>query len=212
MNFKKHWLKMALLFATAAVIAFVIPTTIAYIVKESNTVINLFDADYIAPDEGGVDVMIQKIVTSMGEETIPPEGFQFYLVNQDDPTENYTLTADDQGHAGLRLFFGDQDVGKEFHYQLSEINDGKENVTYSDIVYDIRIVPEINTDNQVSPSIYIGDVSADAISVQFENIYAPQPEPPETGDTAPLFFFAGLLLISGLGVIILMKKRKAMNE
>lgn len=211
MNFKKHWLKMALLFATAAVIAFVIPTTIAYIVKESNTVINLFDADYIAPDEGGVDVMIQKIVTSMGEETIPPEGFQFYLVNQDDPTENYTLTADSQGQAGMRLFFADQDVGKEFHYQLSEINDGKENVTYSDIVYDIRIVPEINTDNQVSPSIYIGDVSADAISVQFENIYAPQPEPPETGDTAPLFFFAGLLLISGLGVIILMKKRRAMN-
>lgn len=212
MNFKKHWLKMALLFATAAVIAFVIPTTIAYIVKESNTVVNLFDADYIAPDEGGVDVMIQKIVTSMGEETIPPEGFQFYLVNQDDPTENYTLTADSRGQAGMRLFFADQDVGKEFHYQLSEINDGKENVTYSDIVYDIRIVPEINTDNQVSPSIYIGDVSADAISVQFENIYAPQPKPPETGDAAPLFFFAGLLLISCTGMIILMKKRKAMNR
>jgi len=211
MNFKKNWLKMALLFAMAAVIGFVIPTTIAYIATESNTVVNLFDADYIPPAEGGVDVIIQKIVTAMGDETLSPEGFQFQLVNRDNPAENYTLTADAQGHAGLRLFFGDQDVGKQFHYQLSEINDARKDVTYSDIVYNIRIVPAVDDENKVYTEIFIDDMPVTAVSVQFENIYAPQPEPPETGDTAPLLFFAGLLLISALGVIILMKKRRAMN-
>ena len=211
MNFKKNWLKMALLFAMAAVIGFVIPTTIAYIVTESNTVVNLFDADYIPPAEGGVDVIIQKIVTAMGDETLSPEGFQFQLVNRDNPAENYTLTADAQGHAGLRLFFGDQDVGKQFHYQLSEINDARKDVTYSDIVYNIRIVPAVDDENKVYTEIFIDDMPVTAVSVQFENIYAPQPEPPETGDTAPLLFFTGLLLISALGVIILMKKRRAMN-
>lgn len=211
MNFKKHWLKMALLFAVTAVIGFALPTTIAYIVKQSNTVINLFDADYTPASEGGVDIQVKKIVTALGEETIPPEGFQFYLVNKADETENYTLTTDSLGQAGLSLFYGDADVGKEFIYSLSEINGDMEHVTYSDVVYTIRILPKVNEENKVYTEIYVNDLPVDSVAVQFENIYAPQPEPPDTGDRMPMIILSAMVLLSGCALIFLIHRRRTFN-
>ncbi|MBE5787975.1 MAG: LPXTG cell wall anchor domain-containing protein [Clostridiales bacterium] len=210
MNFKKNWLKMALLFAMAAVIGFAIPTTIAYIVEQSNSVINLFDAPYFPAEQGGVNIQIQKIITSMADDTITPQGFQFLLQNAENPDENYTMTADAKGNASLRLVFADEDLGKTYTYQLSEINGGDKNVIYSDVVYEIRITPQANGENQVEPLVAVNGQEVEDILLQFENIYSPV-EPPDTGDHLPLIIFAALLMISAAGLVLLMKKRRAMQ-
>ena len=210
MNFKKNWLKMALLFAMAAVIGFAIPTTIAYIVEQSNSVINLFDAPYFPAEEGGVNIQIQKIVTSMADKTISPAGFQFLLQNADNPEENYTMTIDDSGNASLRLIFADEELGKKFTYHLKEINNGDKNVIFSDVVYEICITPQANAENQVQPLVTVNGQQVDNVLLQFENIYSPV-EPPDTGDHLPMILFALLLAISAAALALLLKKRQAMQ-
>lgn len=107
MNIRRPWVMLALLFVVAAAVGFVIPTTLAYITAQSDTLVNTFYAPYFPPAETSVDVCVRKVVHNTGTESIGPEGFRFQLQN----TQN----------SGIRRITADgSDILRSLHLQSND--------------------------------------------------------------------------------------------
>lgn len=197
---------LVLLVCAAASLALSTPTTLAYMQQESNTVQNRFNVVYIPPTDTSVAVHVHKTIVSLVEETISPEGFQFAL--QDTSTGKITvLTSDAQGNASLELPFTADDVGKTYNYKLYEVKGDNENIIYSTEVYTIRIALTVDMNHQVSAAVSVNGINVPQISAGFENQYAPIILP-DTGDHDHPLLYAMLMLLSGVGFILLMKKQE----
>lgn len=206
MNIRRLWVKLALLFVVAAVIGFAIPTTVAYLTAQSDTLINTFTAPYFLPEPVSVEVRVHKTVHNIGTESIGPEGFQFKLQNTQND-EVFPLTTDANGFASVTLPFSDADLGKNHTYLLQEINDGRENVTYSDQVYTIEITLSVNAQNQIVASARVDGQPVQQIVAMFENEYNAGIVVPPTGDDTPIARYLALMLISSAGLVLLLTKR-----
>ena len=160
----------------------------------------------LVPEAGdiAVDIIAKKNVKSLSEETIGPEDFEFVLVNTDNKIEA-TAKSDKNGLAAFRLIFTQSDAGKTYHYTLSETNDGRENVTYSEKVYDFTIAVTEGADRKLTAVITCDGAVFDTLIAEFENIYE-IPEKAVASEGAPTGDSSGLLLyivLAGISVLVL---------
>lgn len=167
------------------------------------------------PEDITVDINIDKTVLNTGTESITAEGFTFLL---DDGVQSSTVLSDAEGKAKFSLTFTEDDIGKTFHYTLSEVNCGKDHVTYSPAVYAMSVAISLDTEtNTLVATLTNNEVAVKELNVAFENIYHLEiiEEIPETGNDSKLAVWFTLMFIScGAVVTMLMqdnKNRKANN-
>ena len=156
------------------------------------------------PDALPLDFEVNKTVTNVGTQVIGPEGFTFQLENM---TIGGILTAvsDENGKAVFNLTFTEDDIGKVYTYKLTEVNDGREHVTYSDVAYNITVAITLNDNNELVATITNNGAAVDKIVADFENIYDYTPEPDPTGDPGALLWTV-MLAVSGLGGMVTVKR------
>lgn len=194
-----------------------------------------FTNSYTAPADKSIVITVNKTVKNVGDETIGPQGFTFQLKGGD--LQNTLQDVSDvDGKAGFALTFDKDDVGKTYDYELSEINDGKQDVKYDDTVHKIQISVNVNKDNELVPVVSINGEKTDEYAVNFINEYdvdtetdptdkpsdptKPSDDPTKpsdadkddgskTGDDSNMILPIILLIASGLMmVIILLDRRK----
>lgn len=205
MNIRRLWPVLALLLSVAVAAGFMLPASLAYITAQSNTIVNSFDAGAISPEDLQVPVRVQKTVSSTGAETISPEGFRFALLCQE-TGETTELTTNIAGIADAVISLADLQMNKTYTYLLSEINDGRERITYSDQVYTICITLSIDSEIRLVTDITVDGKPVRQIVASFENLYSPAWMPPDTGDHSQPFLYLALMLFSSAGLILLMKQ------
>ena len=207
MNIRKPALVLAILFSVALVVGFMAPATLAYIANRTGSVVNTFDSPHFTPDDSSVLISLKKTVHSIGLTSIGPEGFQFLLEGKNNE-ERIVLITDQNGEAGVILPFSEADAGKTYIYRLSEINDARENVVYSDQEYEIAITVEVNTDNKVVASATLDGAPMKEIAVAYQNTYFGVVPPPPTGDSQYPVLYLAVVLLSGGAIAMLLKQRK----
>lgn len=203
-------LRFALLLSVVLMATAAVQTTLAYIVVETPPLVNTFAAPQLpAPTDKAVSLQVRKSVVSTGGQSIGPEGFRFSLINTA-TGEELILTTDEAGLATASLTFTAADVGQTYHYRLAEVNDGRENVTYSDAVYHVQIAVGLDeATDELTFACALNGVKADALIAEFENLYRSEaivPLPP-TGDSTNPWVYAALLAASCMGLLALKKRR-----
>lgn len=189
------------------------------------------------PEDITVDFDIVKTVLNKGSEKIGPEGFTFLLNALAEGVADITVKTDNSGKAKFTLTFTESDVGKTYTYELTEVNDGKENVTYSTAKHTITVAIARNENNKLVATLTKDGKKVTAVVAAFENTYdytpvqptdpepeqptepepdKPQPDNPQTGDNAKIYLWIALLFVSGGGILGLAlyskKKTKEENE
>ena len=176
-------------------------------------------------EDAVVDIHVKKTVKSTGAETISPEGFEFVLENVTDETK-YTVKSNEKGLAVFTLTFTEEDAGKVYDYVLAEINDGRENVTYSTSVYEFQITVASGSDGKLTATVSHANEVLEEVVAEFENIYGtgeitPTPDVPvgpgsgNTGDDSPIGLYISLMIecvIAVILVVVLRKHRKQLNK
>ncbi|MBQ7108448.1 MAG: LPXTG cell wall anchor domain-containing protein [Clostridia bacterium] len=151
------------------------------------------------------------------------DGFQFLLNALADGVADTTIKTDENSKAKFNLTFTEEDIGKTYTYTITEVNGGKENVTYSEARYTVTVAIELNENNQLVATLTKNGENTEAVVAEFENVYDYTPEPPvdpetpepptnpETGDSNNLYLLFALLFISGgsvFGAAICKGKKK----
>ncbi len=161
-----------------------------------------------------VDVNVDKKVENKGSEKITAEGFEFALENTD-TQEKQTQKTNADGKAAFALQFTENDIGKTYNYKLTEVNDGRANVTYSTAVYDISVeISRDDANNKLVATVTQDGKTVDTVNAEFVNVYdyTPETKSPKTGQQINLSELIALLFISGTtfaGAVAYGKKRKA---
>ncbi len=177
------------------------------------------------PDDIPVDIVISKKVNNIGSASITPEGFQFSLALAG-TEQKITTKSDAQGNAKFTLNFSEDHIGNIYHFKLSEVNTGTDNVTYSTAVYDIEVSISLNADNKLVAAIKQNGQAVSSVSAEFINTYdytppaeseppaeteppveteppAPPVDGPSTGDTSNAALWFTMLVISAGAMIAL---------
>lgn len=204
MNMRRLWLVVALLLCAVTVAAAVLPATVAYIADRANTVRNSFRVEFLPPQDIYVPLRVHKTVLCMGEKEIGPEGFSFELKNLTTGKVT-TMTSSADGWATVSLPFTAEDVGKTYRYRLSEMNGGRQYVTYDETVYDISISLKLDAQHEMTAEITLNGDAVSEIVAEFVNVYHFY-EIPDTGDHDQPLLWLTLLLISSIGMVLLCKK------
>ena len=163
------------------------------------------------PADITVNLGINKVVLNTGTEEITPEGFSFLL---DDGVQTDMALSDAEGKAGFTLTFSEEDIGKVFRYTLSEVNCGRENVTYSAAVYTVEITVSLDAEtNTLVAAMTLDGVAVDALDVTFENVYHLVIEDiPVTDDYSGMVQWLLMLLISSGAVLALLLEDRKRRE
>ncbi len=134
------------------------------------------------PDDITFNFEIAKKVKNIGDEEIGPGGFNFAL-EKNSTGEVWTKTTDSDGAATFRMSYNKDDIGKIYIYELSEVDDGQEGVTYDSREYEIKVGIELNEEeNVLVPSITLDGKEVSKVEVDFENVYEVPEEPSEPTD------------------------------
>lgn len=202
---KKHMAMLIALFSVICVCLIAVPSTLAYTVDTTSPLVNVFTPGQL--DELDVPVQVKKTVLATGVNTISPEGFQFQLL--DTLTgEKYTAVTNARGQAQFLLNFAQDEVGTRHSFLLTEINDGKPGVTYSDLVYSVD-VELMMVGEELTAQVSLNDEVVTECVAAFENIYSDgTTDDPDTGDHAGAALCAVMLLMSAAGIVLLMKNRQ----
>lgn len=206
MKKRQSLLKLVLLISVAAVVAFVVPVTLAYIFDKTEPVVNTFVPPQGLNEQTAANIQVLKKVTNTGKEEIGPGGFKFVLENTA-TGEQQTVESDFKGNAAFTIPYAGTDAGKTFFYSVYEINDGRENVTYSEKVYAIQVDVEMMEDKPVA-RVYLDGVETANCQVQFENLYGAL-EPPDTGDQGLLWVYGALLIVSFAALMVILRRKTA---
>ncbi len=156
------------------------------------------------PEDITVDIGVAKTVVNKGSEKIGPEDFEFVLENTA-TKEKWNVKSDTAGNAGFTLGYTEDDIGKTFTYKLTELNGGKENVTYSAVEHIITVAIELNENNELVATLTKNGEKESAVVAEFENVYDYTPVPeypnsPQTGDNTNLHLWFAVLFVSGGGI------------
>lgn len=200
MNFRRPWMKLALLISMVAVVSFLVPFTLAYVFDQSDSLVNTFAPPMGLNEQTAVEVGITKTVINTGNEVMGPDGFRFTLENIM-TAEKITAVSDDKGSAGFVLNYTGVDTGKSFRYKVYEENDGAERVTYSNKVYILQVELTMVEGKPVAKVTVDGQETQNC-SLRFVNEYAGA-SVPETGDISHLGLYA-LLLLGGTMLMVLL--------
>lgn len=203
---KRKWLPLALLFSLVIVVAAALPATLSYVFSNADPVVNTFLPPGGLNDQTMVEVFVQKSVLNTGEDKIGPDGFTFVL--KDEATgEEQTVVSNTVGTGRFALPFSGTDAGKTFTYTIREVNDGRENVVYSDRVYLLEITVDMVDEKPVATVLLDGKEVATPTAA-FENTYH-FTEVPETGDATPLALYAAMAALSALLLAGLLLRRRS---
>jgi len=205
MNTLRSLAKPALLLCALLAAFMTVSSSLAYLTARTGTLKNTFCVD-VAAEAVRVPVHVRKKVTSLHSRTISPEGFRFALESEDG--ETITLAADRDGLASAELVFTLADLGKTHTYRLYEIDDGRENVIYSEAEYVIEIDVYVDSGRQIAAAARVNGMPAERIEAQFENVFAIAALPP-TGDSACIGVHALLLAASAAGLALMKGRRSA---
>lgn len=157
------------------------------------------------PADITVDIGVDKTVVNKGGNKIGPENFLF-LLKELDAKEGVTVKSDKDGKAVFTLRFTEDDIGKIYRYQLTEVNDARPNVTYSNVTYDITITISLGEDNCLVAQIQQNEKVVEQVVAAFENVYdytEPSDDPPKTGDGAALSLYLTMMGIACGAAIML---------
>lgn len=172
--------------------------------------VNIFTPD---PADLPLQILVNKFVMNTGEATIGPEGFTFQLKNLADDSI-MTAVSNAEGKAMFELLFTKDDVGKVYTYEITEIDDGLENVIYSQEIYTVTIAISLNESNELVATVTCNEEAVEQVVAEFENIYDYTPDPDDTSDPG-LLLWTAMLAVSGCGGVITMKtfgKKKEEDE
>ena len=173
------------------------------------------------PEDITVDIGVAKTVVNKGSEKIGPDGFEFVL--EDTATnEKRNVKSDIDGNAKFTLGYTEDGIGKTYTYKLTEVNDGRANVSYSTAEYTITVAIELNANNELVATLTKNGKNVTEVVAEFENVYDYTPVPPnpeypdspQTGDTTNLHLWFALLFVSGgglFGTTLFGRKRKEEN-
>ncbi len=157
------------------------------------------------PADVTVEILVDKVVESLGKETIGPEGFQFTLEGR----EVLSVLSDETGKASFLLTFTEEDIGKTLVYRLSEVNGGREFVTYDESVYEFRFTVGLDENNSLTVAVEKDGRQVEKAAAQFVNLFEDIGNP-GTGDTGSLGLWLALLFVSGgaLGMTAALGRKK----
>ncbi|MBQ9913837.1 MAG: hypothetical protein IJO73_06385 [Clostridia bacterium] len=136
------------------------------------------------PEDITVSIDINKTVRNEGTDTISPEGFEFALVNTADGSVGKVKT-NAEGKAEFTLTYTEEDIGKVYTYTLTEVNDGRENVQYSDEEYVFTVSVTLDENNALAAALTANDEQVAVLTAAFENIYDYTPEEGTPEDDTP---------------------------
>ncbi|MBQ6952235.1 MAG: hypothetical protein IJN44_12190 [Clostridia bacterium] len=209
MKFRRPWAKMALLLSLAAVVAIAVPVTLSYVFDNTEQVVNTFLPPEGLNNETAVKVDIVKtVINTVPEdvEGIGPDGFTFVLENMADGAKQQAVS-DFQGKASFEIPYTGVDAGTHFCYNVYELNDGAENVTYSEIVYEIQVDIEMNDENKPVAKVKLDGKDTTSCTLKFENLYTIA-EPPDTGDSSHVAVYAAVMVLCAAGMLLMVRKKK----
>ncbi len=150
------------------------------------------------PDDITVDLNVVKTVVNLGSASMTPEGFRFALELLGADAQ-ITADSDANGNAVFTLAFTEDDIGSTYSFKLSEVNTGKEHVTYSTVEYLIDITISLDENNKLVAAIVQDTVPVEAVNAEFVNEYDYTPLPPdgpETGDASGIYLWIAILVLS----------------
>ena len=206
MKKRQSLVKLVLLLSVAAAVAFLVPVTLAYIFDETEPVVNTFVPPSGLNNQTAVEIKVLKTVTNTGKEEIGPGGFKFVLENTM-TGEQQTVESDFKGNASFTIPFAGKDAGQSYFYSIYEINDGREYVTYSEMVHTIQVDIDMAEDKPVA-TVYLNGEEVSDCQVRFENLFG-APEPPDTGDQGLLWVYAALLIASFAALMVILRRKTA---
>ena len=139
-----------------------------------------------------------------------------------DTGAKYISTAGEDGLADFLLNYTEEDADESYRYRLTEINDGRANVTYSSLIYEFKVEIDLDKDGELEATVEYGGEEVEDFIASFENIYHKdaeqpvvpeqpedpkppvEPESPETGDESRIFLFVGIAGGSALLLALLL--------
>lgn len=136
------------------------------------------------PADITVDIRVDKTVVNKGTEKIGPEDFQFLLKEQN-AQSGITVKTDKDGKAVFTLSFTEDDIGKIYRYQLTEVNDARANVTYSTACYEITIAISLDENNRLVAQVTQDSKEVQQVVTAFENVYDFTPKKDQPVDDVP---------------------------
>lgn len=203
MNFRRPWVKLALLIAMVAVVSFLVPFTLAYVFDQTDAIVNTFAPPQGLNEKTAVEINVQKTVVNTGDMKLTPDGFRFTL--EDVLTaEKLTVTSDEKGQAKFTLGFRGADAGKSFRFRVYEENDGVDDVIYSTAEYVVQIDMTL-VDAKPVAAVQVNGKAVETCVLGFTNEYTGA-SVPATGDTAWLGLYA-VLLLGGTAALVLVARR-----
>ena len=172
------------------------------------------------PEDITVEIGIEKTVVNKGSEKMGPDGFEFLLENVD-TKDKISVKTDTDGKAIFSIKYTEADIGKTYTYKLTEVNGGKENISYSTAEYAITVAISLNENNELVATLTKNGEKEAAVVAKFENVYDYTPIPeseypsgPVTGDFTNIHIWFALLFVSGggfFGTTLFGRKRKEEN-
>lgn len=182
-----------------------------YIGNESAASVKFTNIYTPKPTDLAIKVNVEKTVKNIGSEKIGPENFKFIL-EEILAAGNTTADAliDTNGKAEFTVNITEDDVDKTRKFKLYEVNEGKENITYSQKVYEIEIAVSLSDDNKLEAELKVDNVAATEIKAEFENIYdfTVVDDEPKTSDNSNLALWLALLFVSGGGFVFTSVSKK----
>ena len=164
------------------------------------------------PDDLTLDVSVHKTIQSKEKNPIGPEGFIFVLQALDENGE-FIQTSDANGNAKFTLTFSEEDVGNTYHYQITEYNDGRTNVTYSTEVYQFEVTVSLGADNKLKLELVEDGKQVDSLKAEFVNIFSVKPvinpETPNTGDNSFAAVATAVMMCAAIAFVVLSKRKRA---
>lgn len=195
----------AIVLVLILIMAAALPFTLSYIVSMATPLQNTFVPDPRALSEAAVTITAKKTVRNTGTQSIGPENFTFVLKDTATQEELHVMS-DKSGLAVFMLNYNGLQAGR-YSYTLSEANNGREGVTYSELVYQIDVIV-LQDGDKLTTSVLLDGKETSHCVVPFENIYAAGTVVPPTGDETPLLLCAVLMIFSGAVLLVLMRKQR----
>ncbi len=180
--------------------------TMAFLTAKTEPVVNIFVPPAM-PGNIRVTLNTKLILSGDGASGYSPDKFAVILADGEGNGRTLNTVG---GKAAFDLEFTADDVGKEFTYTLSMVDNNIHGVTYSDKVYTVKIKIDVNDQNELVATVTSGDdVITDGYEFEFVNICEGIVTPPTADAGSMIFwgviFFCGVALLAG--VIITDRKR-----
>lgn len=169
-------------------------STLALVIDRTLSLVNTF-VPAQASDGITLSIPVEKQYHSSSGQQLNPSGFMFELTEEGSGNSQYAV-ADETGCAAFSLSYQPQDAGQLFCYSLSEKNDHRPGVVYSETVYRIRI-EVFSVDGLLTARMLVDGKDSEGFVATFENICTAAETPPTTGDPfAPVLH--GVMVVTSM--------------